>query len=243
MKYSTRPNPRPLLGVILAAFSASMLGGCAAPALDVGSMVRDWANFMQADYVLRPNDQITINVQPDGPTQTLVVPPTGRLNLAGIEQPIEAVGKPVRVFRATVQEAYRKVFRDDIIVQVSLLQTAVSSLFVTGEVNQPGPINYTPGMSLTQAISSAGGWIYRAKLTDVRVIRPSPSGKPKTYRVNLDMVYHDSDESVDFQDFLVLPGDVVYCQSVWIADVADTIDLYLWSLLPFRSPGITAAGL
>jgi hypothetical protein len=219
--------------------SCSLLGSCAAPELDVTAMVRDWGNYMQSDYVLRPNDQITVDVQPDGPAQTLIVPPTGRLNLAGIKEPLEAVGKPVRVFRAAVQQAYSKELRGDIIVQVSLLQTGVTSIYVTGEVNSPGPVNYVPSMTLTQAISAAGGWLYRAKLTDVRVIRPTPSGKPKTYRININQVYHDYNPTLDFPDFLVLPGDVVYCQSVWIAEVADTLNLYLWSLLPLRSPSIT----
>jgi hypothetical protein len=81
--------------------------------------------------------------------------------------------------------------------------------------------------------------LYRAKLTDVRVIRPTPSGEPKTYRININRVYHDYNTTMDFPDFLVLPGDVVYCQSVWVAEVADTLNLYLWSLLPFRGPSIT----
>jgi hypothetical protein len=37
-------------------------------------------------------------------------------------------------------------------------------------------------------------------------------------------------------DFLLLPGDVVYAQRKWIADVANTLHLYLWRLTPLSVP-------
>ena len=238
MKQSPTPPRLATRFAALLAFSA-LLGSCSAPPLDTQGMAQDWANYMQSDYILRPSDQLIITL-PESlkiPPQSLVVPPTGSMNLVRLEPPIEAVNRSVRTFRADVQSAYRKVFRDDIIAQVSLVETGVSSIYVTGEVRSPGPKPYARNMSLSQAIAAAGGFGYRAKLTDVRIVRPTETGKePKLYRVNINNVFH----SEGYPDFLVLPGDVIYCQSTWAGSLADTLRLYIWDLLPLRGgiPGV-----
>ena len=75
----TRPLPR---SSHVFALTCGILGSCSAPQLDVNSMVREWQNYMQSDYILRPYDQIAVSVHPEGVAQTLTVPPTGSLNLA-----------------------------------------------------------------------------------------------------------------------------------------------------------------
>jgi protein involved in polysaccharide export with SLBB domain len=210
--------------------------------MDYTAMAAELVNYMQTDYVLRPGDEVTIRIDSSSVentelvrAQSFAVPQSGVILLAKLKKPIQAVGVPIRLFNSDVQTAYDEdLFNDEIaVVTVSLTRPSASSVFVFGEVSRPGVIPYTPSMSLTQAIASAGGPYISAKLTDVRVIRGSSDrgSAPRTIRVNVNSVLHD-----EAPDFLLLPGDVVYAQRKWIADVANTLHLSLWRLTPLSVP-------
>jgi len=67
----------------------------------------------------------------------------------------------------------------------------------------------------------------------VRVLRNSGKGTDKTYRVNAEQILFEASP-----DFLVLPGDVVFCQTSGIADAGNWVELYIRRLLPFQIGGL-----
>jgi hypothetical protein len=66
----------------------------------------------------------------------------------------------------------------------------------------------------------------------VRILRISADGQQRSFRVNLSRVLLEQEP-----DFLLLPGDVVYCQTSTIADIGNLVDLYIRRLLPFTLTG------
>ena len=208
-----------------------------APPLDAAAMVREWAAFMDRDYVLRAGDKLSLSVYgSDELQQEVVVTPNGTVNFLRIEKPLIAKGKSMGSFRREVQAAYAKIVQATE-VSLTLVEAVQQVVYVTGEVGRPGAVPYLPGMTLQQVIASAGGYDIRAQWRDVRVLRyrsASANADVATFRVNARGVLHDG-----HPDFLVLPGDVVYAQASTIADLNDIVTLYIRRLLPFAITGVS----
>lgn len=222
----------------LAAFALpfAFVAACSsAPPFDAAAMVRDWAQYMQKDYVLRPGDRLAISVyqQPDL-TQETVVAPNGSVSLRRIPDPLPAAGVTVGSFRTLVQQRYAEVPVEHAEVSVSLVEASAKSVYVAGEVQKPGVVPYVTGMTLSQALAAAGGFLITADDDDVRVLRNQPMAGPHTYRVNVEQTLYESGP-----DFLLLPGDVVFAQTSGIADVGNWVELYIRRVLPFQITGFS----
>ena len=200
---------------------------------------------MQRDYVLRPGDRLAVRVDSAGlrtgeaaeaardAVQEVVVSPTGGIDLRRLPTPLHVAGKSVGAVRTLILGAYQQTFTD-VAVSVILTQAAVQSIYVCGEVQRPGPVVFQPGMTMTQAIASAGSFTILVKHSDIRILRINPDGTQRTFRVNMDSVLLDQSP-----DFLLLPGDVVYAQTSTIADIGNIVELYIRRLLPFDLGGPT----
>jgi protein involved in polysaccharide export with SLBB domain len=199
---------------------------------------------MQRDYVLRPGDRLAIRVDSEAlrtaetaetrdAVQEVIVSPTGGIDLRRLSAPLHVSGKSVGAVRTLILAAYQQSFRD-VTVSVILTQAAVQSIYVCGEVQRPGPVVFQPGMTMTQAIASAGSFTILVKHSDIRILRINPDGTQRTFRVNMDSVLLDQSP-----DFLLLPGDVVYAQTSTIADIGNIVELYIRRLLPFDLGGPT----
>ena len=217
------PSPAGFAKIVL----LTVLGGCAAPPFDATAVAMEWAAYMRRDYAVQPGDTLTVIVYPDGFEQQVLVPPTGKTLLARLPVPVQVSGRKVQVLSEELGREYRKVFAGEIQVQVSLDMLAAHTIDVAGEVFGAGPIPYRPGMTLAQGVSAAGGLRITAKASDVRVLRNTPGQTPRTIRVNLDSILRDA-----APPFLLLPGDIVYCQTSGVADVGNWIDLYIRRMIP-----------
>jgi polysaccharide biosynthesis/export protein len=205
----------------------------------------EFAAFMQRDYTLRAGDKLSVRVEQlvtpgaagaDG-TQEVIVSPTGTIDLRRLSAPVQVAGRSVGAVRTAILDAYKQEFENPR-VSVTLLQTAVQSVYVCGEVKTPGAIVYQPGMTMSQAVAASGSFSYTVKESDIRVLRINPDGTQRTFRVNLSAVLRD-----EYPDFLLLPGDVVYCQTSTIADLGNLVDLYIRRLLPFSLSGPTVGSV
>lgn len=216
-----------------------LLAACSsAPPFDAKAVATEWAAYMQRDYSLRPGDRLSVQVsQPGSATadgdvlQEIIVSPTGTIDLRRLPAPLQVSGRSVGAVRTLVQDAYKKEFTNPR-VSVSLMEAAAQSIYVCGEVLRPGPVPFQAGLTMTQAIAAAGSFNITIKESDVRILRIAPDGTQRTFRVNLSSVLFDEQP-----DFLLLPGDVVYCQTSGIADVGNAVDLYVRRLLPFSLGG------
>lgn len=223
-----------LLSLLLLLLGSSLLGACSgAPPFDAKAVVQEWAAFMDRDYVLRPGDRIAISVYEFEPLdQELTVSPTGDVSLRRVPEPLKAAGRSIAAFRRDVQATYAKIVQQAE-VSVTLIEVAVQTVYVAGEVRDPGAIPYVTGMTLTQAIAAAGGFDITVKWSDIRVLRNRGRESDKTYRVNTDAILFDGSP-----DFLLLPGDVVWAQTSAVADAGNWVDLYIRRLLPFPIAGV-----
>ncbi len=201
----------------------------------------EWAAYMQRDYVLRAGDRLAVHIpelssaqgEVKDAVQEVVVSPTGTIDLRRLPGPLQVAGRSMGAARTTVLEAYKVAgVLTDPTVSVTLTEAAVQSIYVCGEVHGPGPIPYTPGLTMTQAIAAAGSFNYTVKHSDIRILRIAPDGSQRTFRVNMSEVLLD-----ESPDFLLLPGDVVYCQTSGIADAGNWVDLWFRRLLPFSLGG------
>jgi protein involved in polysaccharide export with SLBB domain len=110
-------------------------------------------------------------------------------------------------------------------------------IFVGGEVNAPQALNFQPMMTSLQAIMSAGGINTRAQLASVVILRKGIDGEPRYIVRNL-LEDIDGQETspgsgeVVTNDILLRPFDVVIVPKTAVAAVSDTLNAYLYDLLP-----------
>ncbi|MCA8951662.1 MAG: polysaccharide biosynthesis/export family protein [Planctomycetes bacterium] len=229
-----RPSRSSLVVLALA------LGACsAAPPFDARAVATEWVAYMQRDYVLRPLDRLSVRVdQLAGSSgdardnvQEVIVSPTGTVDLRRLPGPLQVGGKSMSAARTMIIEAYKQEFSEPRI-SVSLTEAAVQSVYVCGEVRAAGAIPFQPGMTMTQAIAAAGSFHYTVNHDHIRIIRISPDGTQRNFQVNMEAVFRGEQP-----DFLLLPGDVIYCETSGIADAGNWVDLWIRRLLPFQLGG------
>jgi protein involved in polysaccharide export with SLBB domain len=192
--------------------------------------VAEWAGYLDRDYVLKPGDRLTISVfEVAELTQDVIVATNGQVNLIRIEQPLRAAGRSIAGFRKEVEEAYLlKGFRSAE-VSVTLKEVGASSIYVAGEVRDPGAIAYDANLTLLKAVSAVGGFSITAKTSEVIIARKDGRERNRSYRVNLNEIIWGKSP-----DFPLLPGDVVWVQTSGVADVGNFVELYIRRMLPFN---------
>jgi protein involved in polysaccharide export with SLBB domain len=217
-----------------------VLAACAAPPFDAKAVALEWAAYMQRDYSLRPGDKLTVRIEQLGADpreqaneQEVVVSPTGTIDLRLLPAPVQVAGRSIGAVRTLVNDEYKKQFANPR-VSVNLREAALQSVYVSGEVARGGAQPYQTGMTMTQAVAAAGGFAITVKESDVRVLRIATDGTQRTFRVNMAAVLRDEQP-----DFLLLPGDIVYCQTSTIADLGNIVELYIRRLLPFAITGVS----
>src|SRR3984957_12906080 len=155
-------------------------------------------------YVIGPEDVLDINVWKE-PDMTRVVPvrPDGKISLPLIND-VQAAGSTPQQLASAVTDKLRKFLTEP---QVTVIVTQINSqrVFVVGEVLRAGAFPLIPGMTVLQALASAGGFTTFADMKRVTVMR-LVNGKhvelPFNYR---EVLKGDNPE----QNITLEPGDTV----------------------------------
>jgi len=155
-------------------------------------------------YVIGPEDVLDINVWKE-PDVSRIVPvrPDGKISLPLIND-VQAAGSTPQQLAVTVTDKLRKFLNEP---QVTVIVTAINSqrVFVVGEVLRAGAFPLIPGMTVLQALSSAGGFTTFADVKKIHVMR-MVNGKhielPFNYR---DVLKGDNPD----QNIKLEPGDTV----------------------------------
>ena len=216
-------------------------------------------------YLLGPGDVIEIKLPFVAQySATVVVQPDGRVSMPLIGA-IVAEGKDLGTLQRDLVRAYRR-HLDNPVVALNLVQAATTTVYsngkrvrvavpemdnltvtlrsglepkvyVGGEVNAPGSLQYQPMMTSLQAIVSAGGVNRRAALGGVVILRKGIEGEPR-YIVR-DLLSDVKGNQTSYRsgqattnDMLLRPFDVVIVPKTTVAGVADTLNAYLYDLLP-----------
>jgi len=157
------------------------------------------------DYVIGDGDTLQISVwkEPEASVPTAVVRPDGKITVPLIKE-VEVAGLTPPQAEKTITERLAKFIVDP---NVTVVVATINSkkIYVIGAARKEGPLPYTYGMTVMQALSEAGGLTDYAKRKKIYILR-TESGRE--YR--LDFNYDDvvKGESME-QNILLLPGDTV----------------------------------
>ncbi len=169
------------------------------------AIVPYYNNFFTT-YRLGPEDVISVTVfgQDRYSKSGITIGPSGRISLALIPDGIFVNGKTV----AQVAELIKKRYDEYIIdpqVSVSLDRAGSYRYSVIGDVAQPGIKLMSRRLSVTEAISEAGGILQTGNRSKVFVLRRQANGNLTPIPVNISAIYRgQAPDSV-----YLVPGDQV----------------------------------
>jgi polysaccharide export outer membrane protein len=147
---------------------------------------------------LRNGDSLTVSLQgvPDPSVNQVQIDDQGSISLPFIG-PIVAAGLNTGELSQKVRETYiaRKIY-NSVDVSVSVTERYI---YVGGEVVRPGRIIWTPDLTVSKAIQSAGGFTLYAKETRVSLTRDQ-----NTYPIDVKLAQRSP-----AQDPRLVPGDSI----------------------------------
>ena len=133
------------------------------------------------DYIIGSDDQLHISVWKEADlTETVPVRPDGKISMPLLGD-VPAAGMTPKQLQDSITEKLKKYIADP---RVTVVVNAMNSrrVFVTGEVVHTGAVVLLPGMTVLQALSSAG-FTQFANLKGIYVLR-NENGKQVKYPFN-----------------------------------------------------------
>ncbi len=154
------------------------------------------------DYLLAAGDKLRIEVYKDTQlSQSLQIRPDGKITLPLVGD-VAAAGRTSIELRDAIGGALEEYIKNPV-VTVIVLEASPQVVFVTGEVNKPGPVPLINGrISVLQALAVAGGLTDFANKKDIRVLRKGTTGM-QTLRFN----YKDALDEEKMREPLALQAD------------------------------------
>jgi len=157
---------------------------------------------VDATFTIGPGDVLSIDVWKEQEiTRQVPVRPDGKISLPLLGD-VQAEGLTAPGLAASITEKLRKYVANP---QVTVIVQAVNSqrFYVIGEVNRGGAFPLLPGMTVMQALSSAGGFTQFANMKNIYVLR-TENGKQVKYPFN----YKDAIKGKRLdQDIVLKSGD------------------------------------
>jgi len=174
--------------------SASMSTSAPVPAMDTSA-----SSFSMDNYILGPNDKVKISVYGEaGLTGEYVISSDGKISLPLVGN-VSASNKTVKQFQDELVIAYRDggYLRDP---KITAEVVSARPFFILGEVKIPGQLACLNGMTVMNAVATAGGFTYRAANDSVFIRHP---GEAQEHKEKL------SDTTP------VFPGDTIRIDERW----------------------------
>jgi len=154
------------------------------------------------DYVIGAEDVLHVQVWKENDlTATLPVRPDGKISLPLLND-VQASGLTPQQLADSVTEKLKKFIADP---RVTVVVTQINSkrIYLVGEVNKSGATAMLPGMTVLQALSSAGLNQF-AKTKGIYVLR-TVNGKQEKLPVDYRKLVKGNIE----QNYLLQPGDTI----------------------------------
>ncbi len=168
----------------------------------------------QSGYRIKPGDTLSISVLEDPSLNSeALVRPDGGISLL-IAGDVRAAGQTVSGLRSILTQRYASNFAITPTVSVALLALApppeprdpvTIDIYVLGEVEAPGLKELKPGVSLLQAISTAGGLSRFAAHKRIQLRRRAPDGTEQMSILNYDAVQRGAGT----RNIILRDGDVI----------------------------------
>ena len=174
-------------------------------ASEEAAVVPYYNNFFNT-YRLGPEDIISVNVfgQDRYSRSAIAVPPSGRISLALIPGGIFVNGKTVEEVAQAITKRYDEYIIDPQ-VSVSLDKASSYRYSVIGDVAQPGIRLMNRRLTVTEALSEAGGVLSTGNRSKVVVLRRQANGNLEPITVNVSAIYKGKAPDVTY----LVPGDQI----------------------------------
>lgn len=158
----------------------------------------------QSDYKIGPQDVVRIDVwkEPDI-SRTIPVRPDGKISLPLLND-VQAAGLTAMELAASVRKGLVK-YMTSPQVTVTVMEINSRRIYVTGEVTRPGVQALLPGLTVLQALTSAGGFTQFAKTKSIYVLRTEDGKQVKHPFRYKDVVNGKKPDD----NILLQPGDTI----------------------------------
>ena len=174
-------------------------------ASEEAAIVPYYNNFFNT-YRLGPEDIISVSVfGQDRYSRTgITVPPSGRISLALVPGGIFVNGRTVEEVAEAITKKYDE-FIIDPQVSVSLDKASSYRYSVVGDVAQPGIRLMNRRLTVTEALSEAGGVLSTGNRSKVVVLRRQANGNLEPIAVNVSAIYKGKAPDTTY----LVPGDQI----------------------------------
>jgi polysaccharide biosynthesis/export protein len=155
-------------------------------------------------YVIGTEDVLTINVWKETDiSRSVPVRPDGKISLPLLND-VQAAGLTPQQLANSIRDGLKKFMSDP---EVTVIVTAVNSrkVYILGEVAHPGAFPLLSGMTVLQALASAGSFTQFANIKAIYVLR-NENGKQVKYPFNYKAVVKGQNQS---QNLELKPGDTI----------------------------------
>ena len=140
------------------------------------------------NYIVGVDDILTISVWNEKNfSGDVTVRPDGKITPPGVGNDILAVGLTMEQLKAKVVEELKSKYFESPDVSLALKSMQSRRVYITGNVQKPGPYLLTGPMTVLQLISYAGGLLEFAKKKEIMLISATlknKDGSPLTYKIN-----------------------------------------------------------
>ena len=186
-----------LSGLMVCFFAA----GCAAS----GGSLPDTPTVVETEvYEIGAEDVLEIAVwQNPDVSRTVTVRPDGNISLPLVGD-VKAAGLSPEQLKDSIREKLEPFMASDPEVSVIVVQVNSKRFIIQGEVNRPGIYPLRTRMTITHAITLAGGFSEFARQNRIRVVR-SWQGRQETIRVNYKRILKGRPE----EDVVLRPDDII----------------------------------
>ena len=163
------------------------------------------APVVSDDYLIGSGDTLQISVwaEPAASVPSVVVRPDGKITVPLVKE-VEVAGLTPRQAEAVITERIGKFITD---ANVAVVVVAINSkkIYLIGGVKKEGPLLYTYGITVMQALSEAGGLTDYAKSRKIYILRTENG---REYRLDFNYEEVIRGERME-QNVVLLPGDTV----------------------------------
>jgi len=155
-------------------------------------------------YTIGASDVLNVTVWRE-PTLSgqILVRPDGMISMALLGD-VQASGLTPSQLGDQIETKLKKFYQDPK-VTVVVMQIHSKLVFLIGEVNKKGPVDMTAGMTLLEAISSAGGLTDFANQKKIYVLRNQESGG----QLKIPVHYKDALKGNSDFNLVLRPGDTI----------------------------------
>ena len=196
----------PVYAAVLGWVVLAQLLGCAEIPDEV---ILQETKYTSMEFLIGPEDVLEVVVwKNEDLSRQVVVRPDGMISLPLIGD-VQANGLHANKLADRIKERFKE-YMESPTVSVSVTQVNSYSIYVLGEVTNPGKYQLKSYATVLQAIAVAGGFTQFASKNNLRVIRNGVNGHGEQGEIRIPVRYDDlvSGEG-GARNFVLLSGDVV----------------------------------